>query len=150
MRLFIEGSDIDNTEFYEIVESCGAIIAGENSSWGNSYPNDPVDDSADPLEAIAERYHLRPSRYRTQSLEERAAFCLLGTRKAKAKGTIFFIYEGDPAPTWDVPNQKKELDKNNIPTINLSAQKYFLNEINKPAIKTSVEKFIGVLRKGKL
>ncbi|MBN2403173.1 MAG: 2-hydroxyacyl-CoA dehydratase [Spirochaetes bacterium] len=146
IRLHIEGSDIDNNEFYNIIESCGAVIVNERNSWGNTYFQDNVDESCDPLEAIAERYHLRPSRYRIQSLEETALYCLHSTTVAKAQGTIFFLTEGDPAPTWDVPGQKKALEENNIPAHNLNNQKYFINDIDRTVIKTEVKNFLKSIK----
>jgi benzoyl-CoA reductase/2-hydroxyglutaryl-CoA dehydratase subunit BcrC/BadD/HgdB len=147
VRLYVEGSDTDNTEFYEIAESCGALITGENSSWGCSYAEDPVDESVEPVMALADRYQLRPSRYRIQTIGESTVKCLEGTKKANARSVVFYLMEGDPAPTWDVPNQKKELDKNNIPSFNLSNQKYFSREISKQDIKSTINKFIDSISK---
>src|SRR5208283_1279946 len=71
VRLFIEGSDLDNLQLYELVESCGAVVVSEDSNWGNRYFEDPADESCSPVEAIVDRYHLRPSRIRIQTIDQR-------------------------------------------------------------------------------
>ena len=37
VRLFVAGSDVDNLQLYDLVESCGAVVVAEDSNWGNRY-----------------------------------------------------------------------------------------------------------------
>jgi benzoyl-CoA reductase/2-hydroxyglutaryl-CoA dehydratase subunit BcrC/BadD/HgdB len=145
IRLFIEGSDLDNLQFYELVESCNAVIVAENSNWGNRYFDDPVDESADSMEALADRYHARPSRLRTQSSVQRVDYCVQKNVEAKAQGTIFYLLEWDPALAWDQPDQKKVLDEKGIPSICFSDQKYSLSDADRGALKTNVEQFVTAI-----
>ena len=145
VRLFVEGSDLDNPQFYELVESCDATIVGENSSWGNRYSEDPVDPSGDPFEAIAERYHLRPSRPRIQSIEQRVTYCVRSALEAKAQGVIFFLYEWDPAPSWDQPDQAKALEDKGIPSFPFNMQKYAMSDQDRKTLKKDVEQFVASL-----
>jgi benzoyl-CoA reductase/2-hydroxyglutaryl-CoA dehydratase subunit BcrC/BadD/HgdB len=144
-RLFIEGSDLDNLQFYEIVESCNGVIIAENSNWGNRYFDNPVDESFDPMEALADRYHARPSRLRTQSSDQRVNYCVQNTVKANAQGAIFYLLEWDPALAWDQPDQKKALDEKSIPSLCFSDQKYFLSNPDRAILKTNVEKFVAAI-----
>ena len=144
-RIFIEGSDLDNLQFYELVESCNAVIVAENSTWGNRYFDDPIDESAGPMEALADRYHARPSRLRTQSLDQRVDYCVQGAVRAKSQGAIFYLLKWDPAIAWDQPDQKKALDEKNIPSICFSDQKYFLSGPDRKTLKTKVEKFVAAI-----
>jgi benzoyl-CoA reductase/2-hydroxyglutaryl-CoA dehydratase subunit BcrC/BadD/HgdB len=147
VRLFIQGSPIDNLQFYELVESGKATIVGEDNCWGNRYSDDPVDTSLDPLEAIAERYHLKSPCPRMHSLERRVEYCLRSATEAKARGVIFFFLEWDNAPAWEYPDQKKALEEAGIPTLCFEMQKYLLSDIDKKQIKTSLEQFVKDLDK---
>lgn len=144
-RLFIEGSDLDNLQFYKLVESCNAVIIAENSNWGNRYFDDPVDASIDPMEALADRYHARPSRLRTQTSDQRVDYCAQGAVKAKAQGVIFFLLEWDPALAWDQPDQKKVFDEKGIPSLCFSDQKYSLSDSDLAILKNNVEQFVGTI-----
>jgi benzoyl-CoA reductase/2-hydroxyglutaryl-CoA dehydratase subunit BcrC/BadD/HgdB len=144
-RLFIEGSDLDNLQFYELVESCNAVIVAENSNWGNRYFDDPVDESVDPMEALADRYHARPSRLRTQSSVQRVHYCVQNAVRVNAQGAIFYLLEWDPALAWDQPDQKKALDEKSIPSLCCSDQKYFLSNPDRAILKTNVEKFVAAM-----
>ncbi len=148
VRLFVAGSDVDNLQLYDLVESCGAVVVAEDSNWGNRYFEDPVDDSCSPMEAIADRYHLRPSRIRIQSIDQRVRNCVRSVAEAGAQGAIFFIYEWDPAPAWDLPDQKKALETMGIPTLSFNAQKYALSDLEKAEITSKVQRFIQTVRAG--
>ena len=148
VRVFIEGSDLDNLELYKLVESSNAVIVAEDSSWGNRYFDDPVDPSADPMDALADRYHARPSRLRTQSSDQRVGYCVQKALSAKAQGTIFFLLEWDSAPAWDQPDQKKALEEKGIPSLCFSAQKYFLSGSDRTNLKTNVEQFVETIAQG--
>ncbi len=145
-RIFIEGSDLDNLQFYELVESCNAIIVAEDSNWGNRYFEDPVDESMDPMEALADRYHARPSRFRTQSSDQRVQYCTQKSVSAGAQGVIFYLLEWDPAPAWDQPDQKNALEEKGISSLYFSDQKYLLSDSDKALLKTDVERFIRTIR----
>ncbi len=144
-RIFIEGSDLDNLQFYELVESCNAVIVAEDSNWGNRYFEDPVDESMDPMEALADRYHGRPSRFRTQTSDQRVQYCTRKSVSAGAQGVIFYLLEWDPAPAWDQPDQKNALEEKGIPSLYFSDQKYFLSDGDKTLLKKDVERFIGTI-----
>ena len=146
VRLFIEGSDLDHLQFYELVESCKATIVSEDSSWGNRYFDDLVDQSLDPLEAIADRYHLKSHSPRMHSIDRRIEYCLQGAGEAKAQGVIFFFLEWDSAPAWDYPDQKRALEEKGLPTLCFDMQKYWLSDSETTQIKTRVEQFVEAIR----
>jgi len=145
VRLFVEGSPIDNLQFYELVESCNATIVGEDNCWGNRYSDDPIDLSLDPLEAIAERYHLKSPCPRMHFMDKRVDYCLRSAVEAKAQGVLFFFLEWDNAPAWEYSDQKKALEENGILTLCFEMQKYLLSATDKKQIKTSLERFIEAI-----
>jgi benzoyl-CoA reductase/2-hydroxyglutaryl-CoA dehydratase subunit BcrC/BadD/HgdB len=147
VRLFVEGSPIDNLQLYELVESCNATIVGEDNCWGNRYSDDPIDLSLDPLEVIAERYHLKSPCPRMHFMDKRTDYCLRSAVEAKAQGVLFFFLEWDNAPAWEYPDQKKALEEKGIPTICFEMQNYLLPATDKKQIKTSLEQFIESIGK---
>jgi benzoyl-CoA reductase/2-hydroxyglutaryl-CoA dehydratase subunit BcrC/BadD/HgdB len=147
VRLFVEGSPIDNLQLYELVESCKATIVGEDNCWGNRYSDDPIDLSLDPLEAIAERYHLKSPCPRMHFMDKRTDCCLRSAVETKVQGALFFFLEWDNAPAWEYPDQKKALEEKGIPTICFEMQKYLLSDTDKEQIKTSLERFIKSIGK---
>jgi benzoyl-CoA reductase/2-hydroxyglutaryl-CoA dehydratase subunit BcrC/BadD/HgdB len=142
VRLFVEGSPLDNLQFYDLIESSKATIVGEDNCWGNRYSDDPIDLSADPLEAIAERYHLKSLCPRMHHMDGRVDYCLRSAVEAKAQGVLFFFLEWDNAPAWEYPDQKKTLEEHGIPTLCFEMQKYLLSDTDKKQIEASVERFI--------
>jgi len=144
-RLFVEGSSIDNLQFYELVESCGATIVAESHDWGNRSFDDPVDPTLDPLEAIAERYHLRSPSPRMHSIGRRVAYTVERAVRAKSRGAIFFFLEWDSAPAWDYPDQKKALEEKAIPTLCFETQKYLLSDADKTQMKTKIKQWLETI-----
>ena len=145
VRLFVEGSPIDNLQFYELVESGKATIVGEDNCWGNRYSDDPLDQSLDPLEAIAERYHLKSPCPRMHSLDRRVNYCLQSAVEAKAQGAIFFFLEWDNAPAWEYPDQKKALEGKGIPTLCFEMQKYLLSDPERERQRTRIKQFVEAI-----
>jgi benzoyl-CoA reductase/2-hydroxyglutaryl-CoA dehydratase subunit BcrC/BadD/HgdB len=146
-RLFVEGSSIDNLQFYELVEPCGAAIVAEGHDWGNRSFDDPVDPTLDPLEAISERYHLRSPSPRMHSIGRRVAYTVERAMRAKSQGAIFLFLEWDSAPAWDYPDQKKALEEKGIPTLCFDTQKYLLSDADKTHIKTKVGQWLETIRR---
>ncbi len=145
VRLFVEGSPIDNLQFYELVESGNATIVGEDNCWGNRYSDDPVDVSLDPLEAIAERYHLKSPCPRMHPMDRRVEYCLRSAVEAKAQGMIFFFLEWDNALAWEYPDQKKALEEKGIPTVCFEMQKYLLSDPERERLRTRIEQFVEAI-----
>lgn len=142
VRLFVEGSPIDNLQFYTLVESCKATIVGEDSCWGNRYSDAPVDSSLDPVEAIAGRYHLKSPCPYMHSMERRVEYCIRSTMEAKAQGVIFFFLEWDNPPVWEYPDQKKALDEKGIPAVCFESQKYALSDPEHEQVRNRTMQFV--------
>ncbi len=149
VRLFVEGSPIDNLQLYEVIESGNAIIVGEDNCWGNRYSDNPVDLSLDPIEAIAQRYQFKSPCPRMHSLDKRVDYCVEKAVEAKAQGVIFYFLEWDNAPAWEYPDQKKALEERGIPSLCFEMQKYLLSDRDKEQIRDSVEQFIDTISKSR-
>ena len=117
VRLFVEGSPLDNLQLYEIIESCNATVVAEDNCWGNRYSDNPVKTSSDSLEAIADRYQYKSPCPWAYPMGLRVEYCLRKAVEARAQGTIFFLSEWDFAETWDYPDRKKVLEEKGIPAV---------------------------------
>lgn len=148
VRLFVTGSVQDHPQFYELVESCGAVIVGEDHDWGNRHFAGDIDTAADPIDGIVDRYHLRQPSTHQATVSERVTALLEEVRAADAQGVIAFIYEADDAPSWDFPEQRTALNAAGIPVLLLDRQPYQLEDAE--GIRRRVEAFVESVARGQL
>jgi benzoyl-CoA reductase/2-hydroxyglutaryl-CoA dehydratase subunit BcrC/BadD/HgdB len=146
-RLFVEGSSLDHTQFYELVEACGATIVAEDSDWGNRYGETLVAETGDPLDAIAERYHYKPPSPTKATIEARVTYAVQKAVEAKVDGALFFVLRGENPPAWDYPEQRQALEARGIPTLYLDQQPYALTEAD--ALRARVKAFVQSLARAK-
>ncbi len=124
VRLFVTGSPQDNTQFYELVESCGAVIVAEDHDWGNRHAEGTVDPQADPIDAIVDRYHSRTPSASRASISARVNALVDQVQASRAEGVIAFILQKDDAPAWDYPEQRRALEALGIPMLVVDDQPY--------------------------
>lgn len=55
-RLMIIGSQIDDPEYYRLIEEQGAVVVIDDHCYGTKYFWDPVEEEGDPWRALARRY----------------------------------------------------------------------------------------------
>lgn len=144
VRLYIEGSSLDDLAFYEWVESCNALIVGENSDWGNRYFDGLTKTYGDPIQAIVERYLYSAPHPSKSSISQRVEYCLKQVEATQADGVIFVMYEGEHPPHWDYPEQQKALHARGIPTLCLEWQSV---DITQHAGQAVVD-FVQSIKKG--
>jgi benzoyl-CoA reductase/2-hydroxyglutaryl-CoA dehydratase subunit BcrC/BadD/HgdB len=125
-RLFVTGSTQDQVQFCELVESCGAIVVGEDHNWGTRHYAGTIENTADPIDGIVDRYHSRQAGAHHSTVSERVNLLLEQVHDTDAQGVIAFIYEADDAPSWDFPEQRKALESEGIPVLLLDRQPYKL------------------------
>jgi benzoyl-CoA reductase/2-hydroxyglutaryl-CoA dehydratase subunit BcrC/BadD/HgdB len=139
VRLFIEGSPLDNLQLYGIIESCNATVVAEDNCWGNRSFDVPVNVSIAPMEAIIEMYNNKPPCPRIHPLHRRIKYCVDSAIEAKVQGVIFNIMEND-SQAWDIPDEIKALEEKGIPSLYLKNQPYLIT--NPEDLKASITDFI--------
>lgn len=144
-RLFVSGSPLDNTQFYELVESCQATVVAEDNCWGNIYAGGIIHRYSSAVEAIADRYISHSTCPRTFSLEQKKQYLLHSAAAAGAQGVVFFFLEWDSAPAWEYPDLKKALENEGLKTVCFEMQKYLLAGPERETIKINLERFISEL-----
>ena len=146
VRLFVSGSPLDNLEFYQLVESCGAVVVAEDNCWGNRYLATEVKLSDDPLRSLAlsyQRSNLCPTTY---PLRRRIDYCLEQALVARAEGVIFYLREWDGAAAWEYPRLKQAFERAGLPTLCLARQKYKLEAADRDALAGELSRFVSSLR----
>jgi benzoyl-CoA reductase/2-hydroxyglutaryl-CoA dehydratase subunit BcrC/BadD/HgdB len=148
VRLFLTGSVQDHPQFYELVESCGALVVGEDHHWGAGHFAGEIDASADPLDGIVDLYHLREPGTHQATVSERVSALLQQVQATGAQGVIAYIYEADDAPSWDFPEQREALEARGIPMLLLDHQPYGPERTDD--LRRRVEQFIKSIGRGVL
>ncbi len=146
VRIFVTGSAQDHVQFYELVESCGAVVVGEDHDWGDRHSAGQIDISPDPIDGIVDRYHLRQPGAHQSTVSERVTALLEGVHATDAQGVIAFIYDADDAPSWDFPEQRRALESEGIPVLLLDRQPYKL--VKTDELRDRVEAFVKSIAGG--
>jgi benzoyl-CoA reductase/2-hydroxyglutaryl-CoA dehydratase subunit BcrC/BadD/HgdB len=147
VRAFVGGGPKDNIQLYELIESCGTTIVGEDHCWGNRYSDDLVDETiTDPMYAIFKRYiYLKGCPY-VFPIQSRIDYCANSAKKAKADIAVFYCLEND-TQAWDVPEEKKAVEALGIKAIYFAKQPYTIKDPE--AIKAAVSKLVADYQQGR-
>ena len=140
-RLFVGGSPLDHTRVYEAIESCGATVVAEDHCWGNRAFELPVDPDADPLDALAARFHRRPACSIQFPIAEGRIACRARAAAANVDAAIFYVMADDWSQVWETPGQVKALETVGIPTLVLLRQSYELPDPE--PLKAEVSAFLA-------
>jgi len=146
VRIFVEGSPLDNLQIYEIIESCNALVVAEDNCWGNRSFDVPVKASLDPMEAIIDMYNNKPPCPRIHPLNRRIKYCVDNAIEAKAQGVIFNVMAND-SQAWDIPDEIKALEEKGIPSLYLKNQPYMITDPEE--LKASIANFIKFILRSK-
>jgi benzoyl-CoA reductase subunit C len=120
VRLMTIGSENDDVQFFEMVESLPATIVCDEQCAGSRYFWNPTIDAGDPIQTIANRYVDRPP-CPTKDYPERKRFPhILNLAKEYGVQGVILMQEKfcDPHEA-DNPALKRFLEENGIPTLTL-------------------------------
>ncbi|MBN1227232.1 MAG: 2-hydroxyacyl-CoA dehydratase [Deltaproteobacteria bacterium] len=141
VRLFLSGSNVDNLQLYEILESLPAIIVGEDTAFGDRYAETYINTEIDPMEALADRYTYKPLDPWMYGRNDRIQYKVKAAVSSKAQGEIFFHLMHDDAVGWDYPDQRKGLEKQGIPVLVFEEQHYRIS--NRNELMDKAKAFLG-------
>jgi benzoyl-CoA reductase/2-hydroxyglutaryl-CoA dehydratase subunit BcrC/BadD/HgdB len=124
-RIMIKGSGHDNTEFYRVVEACGARVIADDHPWGERLldaPDSPAyADEFEYLTAKYQQFSVSPRLY-PQDREDRRFMALV--EAGQVEGVIFYLEENDDTLGWDYPAQRRMLDERGVPSLFMPFQRY--------------------------
>ena len=123
-RVFLTGCDHDHTRVYELVESMGAVVVGEDHDWGALAGEGTVGAAHDLRSALV---RIRSQGAPASAGHGAAVRAAQTARMAVACGAdlvIAWVRPFDDAPPWDVPVQRAALEDVGIPLVAVPAQPY--------------------------
>lgn len=120
VRLMMVGSENDDIEFVNMVESVGGLIVADDHCTGSRYFWDEVVSQEDPLTAIAERY-IERAPCPTKDWPERTRFERIGyfARKYDVQGAIIIQQKFCDPHEIDMPALHEYLNNIDVKTLEL-------------------------------
>lgn len=150
-RIMLIGDQIDDVAVIEAIESAGAYLVMDDLSTGSKMYWQDVDVTADPYQAIAERY-LRKLKVPTTFvgsaptyegiLEERFGHMKKYVDEFKVDGAILFIYKYCDPYGFEVPAIKSYVEKAGAPVLYLEDE-YSTSSLAR--VKTRIEAFLEMI-----
>jgi 2-hydroxyglutaryl-CoA dehydratase, D-component len=123
-RIYLAGSPQPSTALYQLIESVGATVVGEDHCWGERAAGCALPQGPSALERLAERYHRTPVCSIEFPLERALARWRTSVRLARPDGVLFYVVSGDELHVWDTPDKAALLAADGIPSLHLARQGY--------------------------
>jgi bcr-type benzoyl-CoA reductase subunit C len=117
-RVILSGGVCNQPDIYTTIEEAGGAVVGDDLCTGSRFFTGLIDETADPVEAIAARYRERvvcPAKHR--GLSERAENLVRLAREKRAQGVIFFLLKFCDPHAFDYPYLREALEKAGIPSM---------------------------------
>jgi hypothetical protein len=112
-RVLVTGAPVDGTALHAAIESHGAVVVAETSPWGAGAPGPDLDESADPMAAIADAY-------RVDAITPRTPVDIAHRRVAGAvdvDAVVVSLPDDDAVFGWDYPVLRESLASRGIPHV---------------------------------
>jgi benzoyl-CoA reductase/2-hydroxyglutaryl-CoA dehydratase subunit BcrC/BadD/HgdB len=116
-RILIKGSPQDEPDLCAAIEAHGAIVVAEDDWWGSRAAGQDIDATADPIQAIFEKYYFDAPSPRVFPAEIADAW--FHRKATEVDGVIFYLPEEDDVMGWDYPRLRAFLDEHAIPHVML-------------------------------
>lgn len=141
-RIYISGSDQEDTDLYTWIEQCGGHVVSEDHNWGERHFEGSVNEEIfTPVRAIVDRYTSRtPSSKRSQIAPRVKAFTE-NVKRAGAEAVVIYLHKYEDSPSWDIPSQVNAMAELGIPVLTIDKQEYS-SELA-PETKAKIKAFIG-------
>lgn len=154
-RLFIYGSELDNTDFVEMVEESGANVVIDSLSIGLRPFRHDVEVSSEPMKSLAFYYLDKidcPRTYREitgsheDDLENRFGHLRDLAQAYKVDGVICHVMKYCDTFALDFPDVKEFLNKAGFPVIDIEDE-YTMMSVAR--LKTRIQAFIEMISQGR-
>jgi benzoyl-CoA reductase subunit C len=149
-RLMIMADQIDDVAVAQIIESTGAWLVMDDISIGSKIYWPDADPSADPVQAIAERY-LRKLKLPTlvesgktyhESLERRFGYLRKFIDEFQVDGVILIVYKHCDPYGFEVPTVKRFIESAGTPFLYIEDE---YSTATLPRMKTRIEAFLEMI-----
>jgi bzd-type benzoyl-CoA reductase N subunit len=142
-RIILTGGICNHPDIYSILEESGGAVIWDDLCTGARYFNGQMDETIDPIEAIARRYFERiicPTKHRDTTC--RGENLVKIAKEKQADGVIFLFLKFCDPHAFDYPYLKEYLDHEGVPNMLLEVEGQI------PAmgqLRTRVEAFVEML-----
>ncbi|KPK91149.1 MAG: hypothetical protein AMJ94_07780 [Deltaproteobacteria bacterium SM23_61] len=122
-RLFLAGSVCDQPKMYDLVESCGASLVGDDLCTGWRYFAEDVSLEGDPIVALADRLIRKvPCPCKFNPDIDPADRFLQRVKASGTQGVVFLLLKFCDPHAFDYPHLKEKLDQERIPSLLLEIE----------------------------
>jgi benzoyl-CoA reductase/2-hydroxyglutaryl-CoA dehydratase subunit BcrC/BadD/HgdB len=143
IRLFLVGSLCDQTRIFDLFDTCGAAITGDDLCTGWRFFADDASEEGDPLEALADRLLRKvpcPCKYNPGI--DRGEYLLQRVEESRAQGVVFLLLKYCDPHAFDYPYLKERLAGRKIPSLLLEFEP---GSIPLRAMETRLKAFVETL-----
>lgn len=119
-RLYMTGSNQEDTKLYDLVEAVGGVIVSEDHDWGDRFFQRDCNLNYAPVRAIVDCYMLREFSSKKAFTSQRVEALDREADAAGAQAVLFYTNRYEEAASWDYPAQKKSLEARGIATIHFA------------------------------
>lgn len=128
VRVFLTGCGHDGPAAYELIESLGAVVVGEDHDWGSLAGERKVGQSRDIRGALVRSHAWDAPASAGHSAHARALQTARMATACDADLVVAWTRQDDDAPAWDVPVQREVLEREGIPLATVPARPYCATE----------------------
>ena len=111
-------------DVYEMIETAGGNVVFEDIETGARYFDQDIDETIDPVHAIAQRYTNRIPSGERGFVAERTALVENVCKEKSIRAFVVYMNRKDEAFVWDYPDQKKVLTPLGVHTFLTEKQDY--------------------------
>jgi benzoyl-CoA reductase/2-hydroxyglutaryl-CoA dehydratase subunit BcrC/BadD/HgdB len=123
-RIYLGGSPQPTTALYQLIESYGATVVGEDHCWGERTVGCPTPEGVSALDGLIQSYHRTPVCSIEFPLERALDRWRAGVRRARPDGVLLYVVSGDELHIWDTPDKVRLLAEDGIPSLHLDRRGY--------------------------
>ncbi len=138
LRIYLLGSELDNTEYIRIIEDAGGLVVADDLCTGAKYFLDDVEENGDPVAAISRRYLKRAECPRMRPADTRLKRIADTIEEYDIDAVVLEVIKFCNLYGEDYPILKKALDKLDVPVLMISRE-YSTAGVGQ--IRTRVEAF---------
>jgi benzoyl-CoA reductase subunit C len=142
VRLLVSASMLDDVDFLKLIEDCGGAVVADDMPAGSRYFYYPVDDSADPYKALAERYLLGVPCPRKMLPQERFRYIVETIKGADIQGAIIHNLKACDCHLYEYPYLKKMLEDMGMPVLFFRGEE---TEAEQETQRDDVQAFVEML-----
>lgn len=113
-RIFFTGANQEDTKLYDLIEEQDMVVVGEDTDWGDRHYDRDFNLDYPVIDAIVDRYMLREFSAKKAFVSQRVDALDRETAKTNAEAVIFYTNQYDEVATFDMPEQRKMLEKKGL------------------------------------